>query len=87
MQNANLPQEVRPAVKKLGELAVQDALALLNQLPPTLKTDITTLKEVEAVTRQLTQIFGQTLAQGWTREIVQTRKPSTPHCLTCDDDA
>ena len=83
MQNANLPQEVRPAVKKLGELAVQDALALLNQLPPTLKTDITTLKEVEAVTRQLTQIFGQTLAQGWTREIVQTRKPSTPHCLKC----
>ncbi len=83
MQNANLPEEVRPVVKKLGELAVQDALALLNQLAPTLKTDITTLKEVEAVTRQLTQIFGRTLAQGWRREIVQTREPSTPHCLKC----
>ena len=47
---------------------VQEALVLVNQLPPTLKIQITSLEGVEAMTRQLTQIFGQTLAQGWTRE-------------------
>ena len=83
MQNAELPEEVQTVVKEFGELVVQEALALLNRLPPTLTTQIITLEGIEAATRQLTQIFGQTLAQGWTRKTVQIREPSTPHCLKC----
>ncbi len=83
MQNAEWPEAVQPMVKAFGELVVQEALTLLKQLPATLKAQITTLDGVETVTRQLTQIFGQTLAQGWTREIVQTQEPSSPPCPKC----
>ena len=69
--------------KEFAELAVQEATTLLSRLPSTLKTQITTLEGIEAVTRQLTQIFGQTFAQGWTRETVQTLEPSAPPCSTC----
>ncbi len=78
-----LRNEVQTVVKEFGELVVQEALALLNRLPPILTTQMITLEGIEAVTRQLTPIFGQTLAQGWTRKTMQIREPSTPHCLKC----
>ncbi len=47
MQNAELPEEVQTVVKEFGALVVQETLALLNRLPPTLTTEIITLGELE----------------------------------------
>ena len=83
MQYAELPKALQSAVNECPELATQEADEWLKRLPPTLTAQLTTLDEIETVSRQLTQWFGQRVTQGLTGKVVQTLEPSAPACPTC----
>jgi len=78
------PEALQTAWKDFEGVVIEAGRTLLGHMPPTLKAQVTTLDEVEAVTRQITQTVGNTVAQAWTREIVQTLEPPTPpSCPVC----
>jgi len=77
--------ELQTAWNDFKACVIDYGQALLRRVPPSMKTQVTTLEEIEAVTREITYTLANTLAQAWTRETVQTLEPTTsPSCPNCD---
>ena len=74
------PVELQTTWKEFEASVIEYGRMLLHQVPATMKAQVTTFEEIEAVTRQMTQ----TLAQEGTHETVQALEPTTPPtCPTC----
>lgn len=78
-------EELQTAWNAFKASVVDYKRALLRQVPPSLKAQVTTVEMIEAVTHQITQTVGNNLAQEWIRETVQTLEPMTPPWCSCCD--